>query len=89
MGTSDTFQNLSESEVEERYKKYKAQGMSEDDIFDEIYSEDCNLDESDEYKIGKSLKNRIEAFLTRELEVDTTCVEINELLDELDKLEKL
>lgn len=47
MGTSDTFQHLSDNEVKERYDKYKAQGMTEDEIFDEIYKEDCNMDEDE------------------------------------------
>lgn len=43
----------------------------------------------EEYAIDRTLKKRIEAFLTRELEIDNTSVEINELLDELDGLKKL
>lgn len=43
----------------------------------------------EEYAIDRTLKDRIEAFLTRELETDNTSVEINELLDGLDGLKKL
>ena len=36
-------------------------------------------------EITKELKDRLVKFLYRELEQDTTNVEINELLDELEK----
>jgi hypothetical protein len=48
--SSNTFQNLSDEKVQELYKKYKEQGLSDDEIFDKIYSEDCNLDNVDEAK---------------------------------------
>lgn len=41
------FENLTEEEVKEYYEKLKSQGVSEDDIFDEIYSLECNKDEED------------------------------------------
>lgn len=41
---SNTFHHLSNDEVEAKFKKYKAQGMSDDDAFTEIYSEDCVMD---------------------------------------------
>ena len=41
---SDTFHHLSSDEVKAKFKKYKAQGMSDDDAFTEIYSEDCAMD---------------------------------------------
>ena len=39
------FENLTKQEVEILYKKFKKQGLNEDDIFNEIYAIDCNLDE--------------------------------------------
>ena len=39
-------------------------------------------------EITKELKDRLVKFLYRELEQDTTNVEINELLDELEKGDK-
>ena len=47
-GSSDTFQNLSDEKVDALYKKYKAQGLSDDEIFDKIYSKDCNLDNEED-----------------------------------------
>ena len=41
---SKVFENLSEDYAEEKYAEYIAQGMSEDDAFTEVYSEECNLD---------------------------------------------
>lgn len=41
---SNTFYHLSDNEVKAKFKKYKAQGMSDDDAFTEIYSEDCAMD---------------------------------------------
>ena len=41
------FQNLSDEYVEKKYNEYIAQGMSEDDAFTEIYSEECNQDGED------------------------------------------
>lgn len=43
--SSDTFQHLSEGEVKERLARYLAEGMSEDEAFNEIYAEDCNMDD--------------------------------------------
>ena len=45
MNTSNTFQHLSDDEVEKLYKEYKAQGMSDDDAFSEVYAKDCAMDE--------------------------------------------
>lgn len=36
-------------------------------------------------EISKDLFDKIYNYLTRELEIDSTCVELNEILDELDK----
>ena len=36
--------------------------------------------------ISKDLLNKIYNYLSRELEIDATCVELNEILDELDKV---
>lgn len=44
-GRGDVFQHLSEEYVEARYNEMLAQGMSEDDAFDELWAEDCALDE--------------------------------------------
>lgn len=44
MVDNNTFQHLSDQEVQARYDEYKAKGMSEDDIFTAIYAEDCALD---------------------------------------------
>lgn len=43
------FEHLTETEeeVKEYYEKLKSQSVSEDDIFDEIYSLECNKDEED------------------------------------------
>lgn len=54
--SSNTFQNLSDEKVEELYKKYKDEGLSDDEIFDKIYSEDTNLDEQ------KSQGNRFKEY---------------------------
>ena len=54
--TSDTFQNLSDKEVERLYKEFKAKGMTEDEIFDEIYAIDCSKD--DEEDLDESCKTR-------------------------------
>lgn len=48
-GSSDTFQHLSQKQIDLLYKKFTIDdGMSKDDAFGEIYSIDCNLDEADE-----------------------------------------
>lgn len=50
---------------------------------------DIKKNESEaEYRIKADLKSRLEKYLYRELENDTTSVEINELLDGLEKLSK-
>ena len=36
-------------------------------------------------EISKDLFDKIYNYLSRELEIDSTCVELNEILDELDK----
>lgn len=38
------FRNLSDEKIKELYVKLKEQGLNEDEIFNEIYSIDCNLD---------------------------------------------
>ena len=43
--TSNVFQNLSDYEVEQFYKKFENQGLSEEEIFNEIYNIDCSMDE--------------------------------------------
>ena len=45
MSSSDVFQHLSDSYVQKRYDELKAKGLSEDEIFDTLYCEDCNMDE--------------------------------------------
>lgn len=40
---------------------------------------------SSKKEISKDLFDKIYNYLSRELEIDTTCVELNEILDELDK----
>lgn len=40
---------------------------------------------SSKKEISKDLFDRIYNYLSRELEIDATCVELNEILDELDK----
>lgn len=52
--TSDTFQHLSEEKVDELFKKFKAEGMTDEEAFGEIYSIDCNMDDEakDEYAEG-------------------------------------
>lgn len=48
-GSSDTFQHLSQKQVDLLYKKFTIdEGMSKDDAFGEIYSIDCRLDEDGE-----------------------------------------
>lgn len=44
MFTSNTFQNLTEEEVQELYDELKSEGFTEDDIFEMIYQIDCNKD---------------------------------------------
>lgn len=47
-GTSNTFQNISDEQAEELYNKFRADGLSEDDAFNEVYAIDCNADEENE-----------------------------------------
>lgn len=42
------FENLGEVKAEELYRKFRAEGMSEDEAFDEVYSVECNLDHEEE-----------------------------------------
>lgn len=42
------FQNLTDKEVNELFKKFKAKGMSDDDAFNELYAIECNLDDEEE-----------------------------------------
>lgn len=47
--SSDTFQNLTDTQVDLLYKKFTIdQGMRQDDAFGEIQSIDCNLDNEDD-----------------------------------------
>ena len=39
------FENLGEEKAMELYNKFIAEGMSEDDAFNEVYSIECNMDE--------------------------------------------
>lgn len=55
--TDNPFDNISDEELKELYDKYKSEGLSEDDIWDEINSIDCSRDdmgyeeeEEDEYE---------------------------------------
>lgn len=40
------------------------------------------------YQISDKLVERLKKFLYKDLEVDSTCVETNELLDELENLKE-
>lgn len=42
-----------------------------------------------EYKLPQDLKNRIEKLLYKDLNIDPTGVETNELLDELESLNEI
>lgn len=42
-----------------------------------------------EYKLPQKLKNRLEKFLYKDLDMDPTGVETNELLDELESLKEI
>lgn len=42
------FENLGEEKAKELFESFKAEGMSDDDAFTELYSIECNLDMSDE-----------------------------------------
>lgn len=46
---TDIFKNLSEEEVNNKYAELKAEGLSDDDIFTELYSLDCNRDDEEDY----------------------------------------
>lgn len=46
---NEVFQHLTDEEVMEKYNEFIAQGMDEDDAFNEVYSIDCNMDEEQEY----------------------------------------
>lgn len=41
------FRNLGEEKAKELYDKFIAEGMSEDDAYNEVYSIECNMDEDD------------------------------------------
>lgn len=43
----DVFENLGEEKAKELFDKFKAEGMSDDDAFSEVYSIECNMDEED------------------------------------------
>lgn len=38
------FENLGEERAAELYDRFLADGMSEDDAFNEVYSIECNMD---------------------------------------------
>lgn len=42
------FENLGEAKAKELYGKFRAEGMSEDEAFSEVYSVECNLDHEGE-----------------------------------------
>ena len=44
----EVFTNLGLAKALEPYNKFIAQGMNEDDAFSEVYSIECNMDESEE-----------------------------------------
>ncbi len=44
----NVFKNLGEIKAKEIYDNLKAQGMSEDDAWMEVYSIECNMDEDEE-----------------------------------------
>ena len=41
----NVFRNLGEEKAKELYDKFVAEGMSEDDAYNEVYSIECNMDE--------------------------------------------
>lgn len=41
----NVFENLKDEKAKELYNKFIAEGMSEDDAFNEVYSIECNMDE--------------------------------------------
>lgn len=43
----EVFENLGEEKAKELFDKFKAEGMSDDDAFSEVYSIECNLDEDE------------------------------------------
>lgn len=47
-GRNDVFQHLTEKYIAEKYEKLRNAGLSEYAAFDELYAEDCNLDNKDE-----------------------------------------
>jgi hypothetical protein len=40
----NVFENLKDEKAKELYNKFIAEGMSEDDAFNEVYSIECNMD---------------------------------------------
>ncbi len=43
----NVFENLGEERAGELYDKFIAQGMSEDDAFNEVYAIECSMDEEE------------------------------------------
>ena len=41
----NVFENIGEERAKELYNKFIADGMSEDEAFDEVYAIECNMDE--------------------------------------------
>ena len=87
-----TFEHLSDEEVQKKINAYMEQGMSKDDAFTEVYSEDCNLDNKEDYVIPVSwevystitvrAESREEAleFAEKHMDQIPLCVE-NEYID--------
>lgn len=42
------FENLGDKKAKELYDKFRAEGMSKDEAFNEVYSAECNLDHEGE-----------------------------------------
>ena len=42
---NEVFQHLTDEEVMKKYNEFIAQGMDEDEAFQQVYSIDCNMDE--------------------------------------------
>ena len=44
----EVFENLGEEKAKELFENFKAEGMSDDDAFTEVYSIECNLDKTED-----------------------------------------
>lgn len=47
-GRGDVFWHLTEEYITKKYENLRNAGLSEDAAFDELYAEDCNLDNKNE-----------------------------------------